>query len=154
MNRTAISKAVRRQLLEAAGNRCAKCGSTENPVVDHILPVVRGGSNDPSNLQILCRICNADKGIRTQGEWERGIDIMFDACDPPHPQDVNLPGAGGSCQHKPTEYVEVSAGGMTVEVCKNLWTMNTLGDVERIVHAAAPSRIGPSIWATHHGDLL
>ena len=153
MNRKPVPQAIRRQLLESAGRRCSNCGSTENLVVDHIFPVYRGGTNDPANLQILCSACNGDKGIRTQSEWERGIDIKLDGCTPAHPHDPALPGAYGSCQHKPLEYVRVYAGGESVEVCKNWWTMDNLGPVERIIHAADPTRIAPSVWATHHGDL-
>jgi 5-methylcytosine-specific restriction endonuclease McrA len=31
-------------------------------VLDHILPVFHGGSNDADNLQILCLSCNSKKG--------------------------------------------------------------------------------------------
>lgn len=41
---------------------CVACGSVENLCVDHILPLSRGGTNDPENLQSLCRDCNAYKG--------------------------------------------------------------------------------------------
>jgi 5-methylcytosine-specific restriction endonuclease McrA len=37
--------------------------------LDHILPLKRGGSNWPSNLQWLCHPCNNSKGIKTMEEW-------------------------------------------------------------------------------------
>lgn len=46
------------------GAACAKCGSTEKLTVDHIVPMIRGGSDDLSNLQILCKRCNSSKRDR------------------------------------------------------------------------------------------
>lgn len=41
---------------------CAWCGTTEPPFnVDHILPRARGGLDDLSNYQVLCRRCNVRK---------------------------------------------------------------------------------------------
>lgn len=37
------------------------CGSTERLTVDHIMPLSAGGRNHRSNLQLLCRSCNARK---------------------------------------------------------------------------------------------
>ena len=43
---------------------CVQCGSTLDLTVDHIHPVSMGGTNDPSNLQTMCRSCNCSKGAR------------------------------------------------------------------------------------------
>jgi 5-methylcytosine-specific restriction endonuclease McrA len=32
-------------------------------------PLSRGGSNWPSNLQLLCKTCNSSKNNRTMEEW-------------------------------------------------------------------------------------
>ncbi|MEO3677390.1 HNH endonuclease [Rheinheimera sp. FR7-31] len=33
--------------------------------IDHIVPLAKGGTNDPTNLQILCKHCNSAKGARS-----------------------------------------------------------------------------------------
>jgi 5-methylcytosine-specific restriction endonuclease McrA len=50
------------------GIRCTK-DIRKCYTIDHILPLARGGSNWPANLQLLCRRCNARKGTRTMEEW-------------------------------------------------------------------------------------
>jgi 5-methylcytosine-specific restriction endonuclease McrA len=50
--------------------RCQHCGVEALFIeleVDHIRPVSRGGSDDPSNLQTLCVKCNRKKGNRFVG---------------------------------------------------------------------------------------
>lgn len=44
---------------------CLRCGAAEDLTVDHIVPLSKGGSNHLSNLQLLCRPCNAHKGTNT-----------------------------------------------------------------------------------------
>ena len=46
------------------GYQCVHCGTRDNLTVDHIHPVSSGGTNDPDNLQTLCRSCNSRKGAR------------------------------------------------------------------------------------------
>lgn len=48
-------------LVERDGEDCAMCGSTENLSIDHDVPVSKGGSNELSNLVILCKSCNSRK---------------------------------------------------------------------------------------------
>lgn len=60
-----ITDEQRLELLEQANNMCSRCGSREDLTIDHIVPRVKGGSNETNNLQVLCRICNAKKGIHT-----------------------------------------------------------------------------------------
>lgn len=55
---------VAAQIVSAA-RFCAICGeppTRENPLtLDHRVPISRGGSSDPSNLQAACRSCNSRK---------------------------------------------------------------------------------------------
>ena len=53
-----------RQGVRAASPVCAACGTTANLGVDHIVPPSRGGTDDRSNLMVLCGSCNTIKGDR------------------------------------------------------------------------------------------
>ena len=59
------------RLLEQQSYRCNGCGVDllRSYHVDHIIPLIRGGSNWPDNLQILCHRCNCSKGTLTMEEW-------------------------------------------------------------------------------------
>jgi 5-methylcytosine-specific restriction endonuclease McrA len=49
------------------GFTCPSCQETEPDIkleADHIIPVVKGGSNYIDNIQPLCRKCNASKHIK------------------------------------------------------------------------------------------
>jgi len=39
-----------------------KCGRQERLEYDHIIPLVKGGSNTERNIQLLCESCNRSKG--------------------------------------------------------------------------------------------
>ena len=40
---------------------CVYCGSTENLATDHIIPINKGGTQDPKNLIRACKSCNSAK---------------------------------------------------------------------------------------------
>ncbi len=57
------------QLYYDQGGLCL-CGKTLfKHHIDHKTPISRGGSNNPSNLQLLCQPCNDRKGAKTMDEW-------------------------------------------------------------------------------------
>lgn len=55
-------------LLAERGSACTYCGGVASGV-DHVLPVSRGGTDDPKNLVPACHACNASKNDRTPNEW-------------------------------------------------------------------------------------
>ena len=63
--RKKIPATLRHAILKRDGFRCCHCGRTAKDGaklhIDHIKPVALGGTNDPSNLQTLCRDCNLGK---------------------------------------------------------------------------------------------
>lgn len=62
---------INRMLIEQSC-RCTICKvdfSDTGYHIDHIIPVTRGGMNDPSNLQLLCPTCNRKKGNKTMDEF-------------------------------------------------------------------------------------
>jgi 5-methylcytosine-specific restriction enzyme A len=63
-NRIAIPAAARAYVFDRDRNACCLCGTTENLTIDHIIPLAKGGTNDLSNFQTLCRQCNSRKGDR------------------------------------------------------------------------------------------
>ncbi len=47
-----------RKVLINKDSFCAKCKKNHSLTIDHIVPITKGGKNEKSNLQILCRSCN------------------------------------------------------------------------------------------------
>lgn len=66
--------------IRAIGNRCACCGVSEwwNLTVDHIVPLTRGGTDDPTNLQILCHGCNTSKSAGERCQLLHNIVVPQD----------------------------------------------------------------------------
>lgn len=62
--RKGISLQKRYAILKRDGFRCVLCGTTATQtqlVLDHLVPVVKNGTNEISNLRTLCRACNHGK---------------------------------------------------------------------------------------------
>jgi 5-methylcytosine-specific restriction endonuclease McrA len=50
-------------LAEQYGAACQHCGTTETKLVlDHVIPVAKGGLSELGNMQLLCESCNTTKG--------------------------------------------------------------------------------------------
>lgn len=73
-----LKDSVRHRVYRASNKCCAICGvrvlfggrnySPYDPIssghIDHIIPRKRGGTNDESNLRLLCFSCNCKKGAK------------------------------------------------------------------------------------------
>lgn len=89
-----------RLLLQARQkNRCGLCGSrlffNKNPHVDHIVPISRLGTNEITNLQLLCSRCNLGKGAHLG--WPLAAPFYEDQISPKVRYFV-LSRSKGSCQ--------------------------------------------------------
>lgn len=62
--RKEIPRSLRLAVLERDAYRCKMCDDHKDLTVDHIIPVAAGGTNEPDNMQTLCRRCNTSKGTR------------------------------------------------------------------------------------------
>lgn len=68
MKRRSLSKKVRFAVFARDGFACRYCGAQSDKVqlvVDHVVPVCQGGSDEPENLITACFPCNAGKGGQT-----------------------------------------------------------------------------------------
>ena len=65
--RVPIPAAVRRHVYARDNHTCVYCGRRGNKLrltIDHVFPVVLGGTNAVGNLVTACRPCNLTKGAR------------------------------------------------------------------------------------------
>ncbi len=67
-----VGRSLRQQLLRRARHRCEYCQSHEDLLgddlqIDHIIPLVKGGTNDERNLCVACSRCNRNKGVQVSG---------------------------------------------------------------------------------------
>lgn len=62
-------RTTRAAVLKRDHHRCFYCGRPAT-TVDHLLPVVRGGSDQEHNLVAACTDCNGSKGDKTPAEFK------------------------------------------------------------------------------------
>ena len=65
--RSGVTTSVRFAVFDRDGFRCTYCGATPQTarlVVDHVLPVAAGGTDEMDNLTTACQPCNAGKARR------------------------------------------------------------------------------------------
>ena len=79
-NRSNFRGSIRYEALKRAKRRCELCGKHDDEgtlQLDHIIPHSKGGSDDISNLQVLCSTCNANKRDMDDEDF-RGIVDSYD----------------------------------------------------------------------------
>jgi len=64
-------------ILAAQDFHCSYCDATENLQIDHVVPLCRGGSNWPWNLQWLCAHHNASKNDKTDIEYREIAGLPY-----------------------------------------------------------------------------
>ncbi|MGK2876195.1 MAG: HNH endonuclease [Nocardioides sp.] len=63
--------ALREELMERDGWRCQYCGDPVGPgtaTLDHVIPQVLKGSDEPDNLKTACLLCNSIKSGRSYAD--------------------------------------------------------------------------------------
>ena len=77
VGRQPIPSNLRHAVLKRDNYRCVECGATNKETtleIDHIVPVAKGGTNDISNLQTLCKDCNRAKSATV---WDSKSDLLI-----------------------------------------------------------------------------
>jgi 5-methylcytosine-specific restriction endonuclease McrA len=68
-------------ILEIYGSSCCYCGAVlkvKTMSLDHKIPRFRDGSNDLSNVEIICKKCNVRKGILTKETYKKFLSFISD----------------------------------------------------------------------------
>ena len=71
-----IEKLLRVQKHRCANPRCRK-SIRKKYHVDHVIPLARGGSDDKTNLQLLCIPCNLIKGAKDPIVWAQQNGMLL-----------------------------------------------------------------------------
>lgn len=71
-----VPQALYDSLMSKPENKCLWCGSQEELTLDHKLARCFGGSNEESNLQVLCSACNNKKAVLEHRVFEQAMELM------------------------------------------------------------------------------
>lgn len=52
---------IKKEVLARDNYQCRYCKSIDEPTIDHVIPLCRGGENTVDNMQTLCKKCNEEK---------------------------------------------------------------------------------------------
>ena len=66
-----MSNALRYKIMRRDNFHCILCGATgkdDKLVVDHIIPISKGGKTITQNLRTTCEKCNGGKGVKIEGK--------------------------------------------------------------------------------------
>jgi 5-methylcytosine-specific restriction endonuclease McrA len=68
-----------KEMLKRQRGKCIVCGMDirKNYHIDHIVPVSRGGSSNPNNLQLLCPRCNLTKHNKDNIEFMQQMGFLI-----------------------------------------------------------------------------
>ena len=92
--RVTFSDNIKKGLAQFQEYKCMFCGvrrKLPNLQIDHINPVIRGGSNETSNLQLLCAPCNQRKGMQTNEEFYARYQTTLRGIKPGRPPQKPIP---------------------------------------------------------------
>lgn len=70
--RRQIPARFREIVLRHAGYKCEQCGTTTDVQIEHVVPVVFGGSNQPANMIALC-------GRDNRARWSPEFRALLEA---------------------------------------------------------------------------
>lgn len=79
--RNASGRWTREQIIQLLADQDYKCAACATDIIghferDHKMPLALGGSNDISNIQLLCLPCNRSKGYKHPEVWAREIGLL------------------------------------------------------------------------------
>lgn len=75
-----LSPGIKQKLLTIQRGRCAICRVNiikKDQHIDHVMPLVLGGSNEDRNIQITCSVCNLRKGSKDPITFMRTIGYLL-----------------------------------------------------------------------------
>jgi hypothetical protein len=75
--RVPIPRSTAHRIWSRDGWACLHCASVTELVVDHIIPISFGGTNDDDNLQTLCHSCNTRKARTEKPAQKRRVVVSI-----------------------------------------------------------------------------